>query len=179
MKTLIVIVFSILTISVAYSQTVEYNGLTPNRPVAINGYTFNGVTYNITITYNTPIDGTITSGFSQSDAGMISTDLVNILNTQIPNSDPTQFYIVTGDSGGSFTGCNINWDASPDWARNCNGISLADDQISNPSRGITSFQVAPPPNPVPTLSQWSLLILGLMMLCIGVLAIRQTKRVAI
>ena len=38
--------------------------------------------------------------------------------------------------------------------------------------GITS-------EPIPTLSQWGLLILGLIMLCIGVLAIKQTKRVAI
>ena len=102
---------------------------------------------------------------------MISADLVNILNAEIPDSDPTQFYIVTGNNENFFTGCNINWDASPDWDSNCNNISLATDQVSNPSRGITSFQVAP--QSIPTLGVWSLISLGFIFLIMGAVALRQ------
>lgn len=149
------------------AQTVTYQNFGGvDRPTAINGLVVNGVTYNVAITYNVPIDGTVLSGVP--DAVTAGNAIQALLNTKSINSASTGILIVTGDNGGSMFVFRVEdlLGGLNDWTVHDNtGGGGVGDQLADPIRGLPIFTVVI--DPIPTLSQWGLIIFGLLVLNLG------------
>lgn len=98
---LVLIIFMSSTPEVILAQTVTYDGGTPSRPIAVTGLVVNGISYDLTISYNIIYPfSTSESGFPQGDVLLAGTLLRDLLNTQGIDSDPTIIITAGKTTGG-------------------------------------------------------------------------------
>lgn len=162
--------------NVVQAQTVYLEG---TRPTLITGLEINGIIYDVTVTYGQTIDGsTLSTGLPTSDALAAINAIATVLNAQvssIPAStmNNTSVCIVTADNGANVSGICVNaLGTVPPWMVFDFLAGRMDFPSSRPGNGIANFTLAVP---VPTMSQWGLLIFGLLIMNLSVFFVQRRE----
>lgn len=167
---IVVVFITLLLSSSLLAQTVEYDNGTPRRPTAVTGLVVNGVTYNVTMDYAPPLDGTVFSqGLPEGEEADASIALAALLNTQGRDSDMTVLGTVVKDLANPYKGCLV-FDidtGQDDWQIDCSPFQFP---AGRDDVALLHYQQMINTNnqTIPTMSQWGLLIFGLVILNLSV-----------
>lgn len=176
------VVTALLITCVIKAQTVVYDGNTPNRPTAINGLIVNGTAYNVNIVYGAFNTSSNLSGIGAVDAEAAAIAIRDVLNMQSIDSRTTTINIIIAAVGISSHSRISILDSTfgiNDWTST--SINTASNVLGNATIGVTNFTVTSLPSAtqtsIPTMSQWGLLIFGLLIINLGVFFIHQRNAI--
>ena len=154
------------------AQTVEYDGTADNRPTAINGLEIDGITYNIAFDYN-PLPNTIGENISRIPLGQeeIARDAIAaVLNSTGQQSAATRLWIISYEDAGVYKILSIQrngMSASLLWFTRSTFTRTSSTDLITKGTAQAVLKFTPIPDAIPTLTQWGLIILGLLVLNIG------------
>ena len=168
------IIFIFLHFSVMNAQVVVYPGNgAGDRPSAITGIVINGQTYDGMITYfATGTNANFISPFPTAQIGAVAQEIRNILNTVNPKiTNVTRIRIISNEDNPGNGRYILTLDGTSTWLNpTTTTLGHADNATTSQFQGYLQLQLA---NPIPTLSQWGLLIFGLLIMNLGVFFVQR------
>jgi hypothetical protein len=162
------IIFIFLHFSVMNAQSVVYPGNgADDRPTAITGIVINGQTYDGMITYSaTGTYANFISPFPTAQIDAVAQEIRNILNTVNPKiTNTTRIRIISNEDNPFNARYIVTSSGTSIWGAPTRvTLGHADNVTTNQLQGYLQLQLA---NPIPTISQWGLIIFGLLVLNLG------------